>query len=46
MRVWFDVIILQDARALKTWWDGHTLHNHSIERSRTNPRFWALVRTT
>lgn len=45
MRIWFDVITMSDAIALRSWWNAHTTHNHRIERSKTNPRFWALVRT-
>ncbi len=45
MKPWFDVISLRDAKALRRWWNAHTLHQHFIVPSSTNPRYYCLVRT-
>ena len=44
--VWFDVVTWRDARALRKWWDSHTIDHFYVVPSRTNPRFYAVVRTS
>lgn len=46
MKVFFDMITLRDAHALRAWWQGNSCgrHNYAIRRSPSNPRFWALYR--
>lgn len=46
MELWFDVIKLRDARLLRKWWTNRGRYRrYYIVPSKTNPRFYALVRT-
>ncbi len=49
-KIWFDCVTLQDAKALRRWWnanlrrvDGAKYEYFSIRRSETNRRLWCVV---
>jgi len=50
-RVWFEMVTESDARALVTWWNANTFAGitgkarYSYEKSKVNPRFFAVIRT-
>jgi hypothetical protein len=44
VRVWFEMLTLRDAKALKRWWNDHTISYFHILPSEHDRRFYRLMK--